>query len=396
MRESTGYREAVARGRPEEFYDELYEGPVRDPELGVVIVGTYGLARQILDSRDGDFSNAATLAPLYMPVPDVGQTFGEIFGGSDTSTVVLLDGAIHRERRRHAISALSSVPDDDEALIDKALDQLGLRLDETAGRVHLANVLVEPLFRRSSLRRRTGIPDDLVDELGSLLPGQADLMWGLPSPERQMQLANEMRRIWDICSESIRRNHVDMASGTYAHNIITGYLSAKTDLAPEDQMDIYLQANAGYVSNVHTMGNVIVRSLQEPDRWRQLCDDIEQVPQHVQEMLGRYSGTHGWFRMVSPQSEVEIAGEKIQPGSRLIVAINAANQAADRQEGDPSLTFGHGPHSCLGRDYSIQLITSVVRGLVERFPTLRLVDEPRPWANLAFNGYPDAQVALSA
>ncbi|QFZ21443.1 cytochrome P450 [Saccharothrix syringae] len=394
MREFTGYREAVGRGTPEAVYEELHRGPVRDPALGVVIVGGYRAARQVLDTRNGDFRNAATLAPLYVPEPDVRRRLGEVFHSQgDARGMAFLDGEEHRRQRRQARSAFAAADRGRHltALVDDAL----AALEGRTGPVDVVAGFIEPLARRSSLEERTGIPADLVGDLAVLLQGQIEMLWGLPGPEQQRKLVHELAQVWRICQEAVERNREDMRRGAHRHNIITGYLGLRPELAPADRLDIYGHVNAGYVSTVHTLGNVVVRTLADPGRWRKLHDNPDMLPGFVQRMLERHSGTHGWFKLCAAESGVEVDGEHVEPGTRLLVALNAANQAPDRGPDDPFLSFSFGPHTCLGKDFSLRLITTAVGALVARYPDARLAREPRPWANLAFNGFPEAEVVLS-
>jgi cytochrome P450 len=398
MRESAGYRVAVASGRPESFYPELHQGPVRDPELGVVLVGTYRHARQVLDTRGGQFANAMTLVPLYRPADDVRQDLAEVFHAyGDEKGMAFLDGEVHRARRRRARSAFDVVPDGDldlPGLVDAALTRLADRAGDSRGPVDIVQHFIEPLALHASLERRTGIPADLAADLGRLLQGQVELLWGTPTPEQQRELVKDLRRVSEICQEAIRRNREAVRTGDFPRNIITGYLTTG-ELLPADELDIYGHVNAGYISNVHTMSNIVVRGLQEPGRWRQLHSRPSEHLSFVAEMLGRYSGTHGWFKLVADESGVDLDGYHLPRGTRVLVALNAANQAPDRRERDPVLSFSYGPHTCLGKDFSVQLLTTAISGLVRRFPDLALAGEPKPWANLAFNAFPAAIVTLS-
>jgi cytochrome P450 len=362
----------------------------------VVIVGTYRAARQIFDNRHGHFSNAATLAPLYEPAPDVREDLKEIFHAhaGNSQGLAFLDGASHRERRRRAKSASSTVPVDEvtTGLVEQALAQLAREADRSDGRVDIVRDFIRPLTVHSSLQRTIGIPADLAEDLSSLLQGQVELLWGLPEPERQRQLVRDLRRVWEICTEAIRRNEADLRNGTATHNFITGYLA--TGLTTADQLDIYGYVNAGYISNVHTLSNLVVLGLSEPDRWKRLHVDLDRVPEFVRQMLGRHSGVHGWFKLAAATDGVDVAGEHVPAGSRILTVLNSANQAPDRGHDEPNISFSHGAHTCLGKDFATRLLESAIRGLVENYPDARLTAEPEHWANLAFNGYPAIAATL--
>jgi len=402
VRELIGYREAVEQGQPQLIYEDLYKGPVRDPELDVVIVGTYSAARQVLDNQERAFSNATTLRPLYKPEPDVMEVFREIFdtyGGNDAIGLAFLDGRPHRERRRRATSAANTVSYGDDE-ITRAANEVLDRLDEKRtpeGTVDIVGDFIEPLTTFTTLEQRTGVPGDLTENLAVLLQGQVDLVWGLPTPERQRQLVQDMKEVWRITMEAVDRNRAAMQAGAFTHNIITGYLHTRPELVGDDYHDIYGHVNAGYTSIAHTLSNMVVYGLvEEPGMLRRLHDDPAQAPDLVQSMLGRCSGVHGWFKMVGAEDGVELAGEHLPGGTRLLVALNAANQAPDRGDDDPLITFSHGPHTCLGKDYSTRFFSNALRCLAQRYPDARLAGEPPHWSNLGFNGFLEADMILTA
>lgn len=400
MRELVGYREAVEQGRPEDVYEDLHKGPVFDPELRVVIVGSYGAARQVLDNKNKAFTNAKTLMPVYKPEPDVMETLGEIFQtyGRGGTGVAFLDGEVHRERRRMARTATNVVHYGDDEItkaIDEALDQLDEKRAGTDGRVDIVGDFIEPLTSRTALQQRTGVPEDLTANLAALLQGQVDLVWGVPAPERQRRLVQDMKEVWRITMEAVERNRAAMRTGQFTHNIITGFLSTRPDLIADDYHDIYGHVNAGYTSLAHTLSNIVVYGLMEqPGVWRELHDAPGRVPDHLQTILRRHSGVHGWFKTVADGDGVELDGEHVAGGTRLIVGLNAANQAPDRGDTDPTIMFSHGAHTCLGKDYSTRFFTNTLMALTQRYPDAHVPGEPRHWANLAFNGFPEAAVVL--
>ncbi|WP_020387006.1 cytochrome P450 [Kribbella catacumbae] len=81
-------------------------------------------------------------------------------------------------------------------------------------------------------------------------------------------------------------------------------------------------------------------------------------------------------------AEIEIAGERIQPGDGVILPVAAANRDAgafpdpDRLDlGRPArhhLAFGHGVHQCLGQHLVREVLEATVIGLFGRLPRLRL------------------------
>lgn len=113
---------------------------------------------------------------------------------------------------------------------------------------------------------------------------------------------------------------------------------------------------AGHETTTNHLGNGLLSLLRFPQQLQRLRDEPPLANRAVEELL-RYDGPSGaQVRIV--QQPAELAGKALSPGERVFVMLNAANRdpAAypdpdtldlDR-DGVPHLTFGYGPHLCLG------------------------------------------------
>jgi len=113
---------------------------------------------------------------------------------------------------------------------------------------------------------------------------------------------------------------------------------------------------AGHETTTHHLANGLLALLRFPAELERLRDDQALAPAAVEELL-RYDGPIGaQVRIV--QHEQPLHGKTLRPGERVFLMMNAANrdprafEDPDRldltRNGVPHLTFGYGPHLCLG------------------------------------------------
>jgi cytochrome P450 len=87
--------------------------------------------------------------------------------------------------------------------------------------------------------------------------------------------------------------------------------------------------------------------------------------------------------------DIEVEGVTIPKGSIVFGAISAANRDPDRwpnpdifdlhRERKPTLSFGAGPHTCIGMHLAKRELTLFLEILTRRLPSIRLdPDEPKP------------------
>ncbi|MGH8918095.1 MAG: cytochrome P450 [Actinomycetes bacterium] len=145
---------------------------------------------------------------------------------------------------------------------------------------------------------------------------------------------------------------------------------------------------AGYETTASQLGAFVVELLREPARWRRLIREPALIPAAVEELLriNRLSET-GQVRVTLV--DTELAGVTIQAGEGVLAAIGPANRDArafsdpdrydpdryglDRDRCEQHLTFGYGPHFCLGAQLARIELVEAFRALLDVLPGLRLV-----------------------
>ncbi|MGI9621266.1 MAG: cytochrome P450 [Acidimicrobiales bacterium] len=125
-----------------------------------------------------------------------------------------------------------------------------------------------------------------------------------------------------------------------------------------------------------------VRVLAErPDVWEALHNDRSLVPTFVEEVLRLEPPTQGMFRYLTRETEL---GDQVLPaGSHVYLNFAAANRdpavfpdpedlALGREDASRHVSFGQGPHTCLGAWLARLEITCGVEALLEKLTSITL------------------------
>jgi cytochrome P450 len=144
---------------------------------------------------------------------------------------------------------------------------------------------------------------------------------------------------------------------------------------------------AGYETMRNLLGNGLYTLLRYPVAMRQLRQDPTLVRSAVAEVLRFQGPVQGITRVVAVPCE--LFGERLEPGQALIVLAGSANrdprhfQEPDRfdiqRRNNAHLTFGAGPHTCLGNYLARLEAEMALSMLVARYPRIEICDPRPPW-----------------
>ncbi|MDQ1034308.1 cytochrome P450 [Streptomyces sp. V3I8] len=162
---------------------------------------------------------------------------------------------------------------------------------------------------------------------------------------------------------------------------------------------------AGHETTANMIGKMVAMLLDDRGRWERLVKDPSLVRTAVEESL-RFDANLGFGLRRYLGEDVEIDGRLVPAGSTVVCSMPAANRderafagADDTDLGrspNPHLTFGVGPHSCLGQALARTELQVVLETLLGRLPTLRLavpVEELRKTEGLLVGGLSEVPVA---
>ncbi|MFC4907604.1 cytochrome P450 [Actinomadura gamaensis] len=121
--------------------------------------------------------------------------------------------------------------------------------------------------------------------------------------------------------------------------------------------------------------------------YRHLCLTPDAIPGTIHETLRTVpNGTLETAQPRRAMRDVELDGVQVRAGDIVVPAIDQADRDPDVWDDPdryditrtprPLLTFGHGPHVCLGEHLAVLELNVAVERLTTRFPALRLAAPP--------------------
>ncbi|MBI3993623.1 MAG: cytochrome P450 [Candidatus Lambdaproteobacteria bacterium] len=145
---------------------------------------------------------------------------------------------------------------------------------------------------------------------------------------------------------------------------------------------------AGHETTTNLIGNGIYHLLRNPAQYRLLRERPELVPTAVEEFLRYESPAFSSLRVAS--QDLELRGARIAQGERLVAFHSAANRDPAvftdperldvTRDPNPHLSFGVGPHFCLGAPLARLEGRLAFEALLQGLPNLQLLDEHPPWS----------------
>ncbi|MFF0369300.1 cytochrome P450 [Micromonospora sp. NPDC005087] len=159
---------------------------------------------------------------------------------------------------------------------------------------------------------------------------------------------------------------------------------------------------AGFETTTNLLGNGLVVLLRHPEAAAALRADPGLAPAYVEELL-RYDSPVQLTTRTST-APVRCGGLDLPAGSTALLLLGAANRDPrrfpDPQRFDPTrdqahpLSFGAGPHYCLGAGLARLEAQLAFPMLLRRLPELALAGTPRHRTRLTLRGYQSLAVTL--
>jgi cytochrome P450 len=141
---------------------------------------------------------------------------------------------------------------------------------------------------------------------------------------------------------------------------------------------------AGVETTYRSLGNLLFSLLSSPDQLDAVRADRELIPQAIEEALRLETPLLNITRLAT--TDTEVGGVTIPAGSTVMLMLAAANRDEDRfdepdrfdifrESPKPHMSFGHGPHACLGTHLARIEMRVALNLLLDRLPNLRLDPE---------------------
>jgi cytochrome P450 len=138
---------------------------------------------------------------------------------------------------------------------------------------------------------------------------------------------------------------------------------------------------AGHETTTNASGNAVMNLLTMRDRWEALVADPSKIPNAVNECLRIGSSIIAWRRQAVV--DTELSGVTIPAGAKLLIYNGAANRDPavfenpqefdiERENATRLLSFGFGPHLCLGQPVAKLEMKIMLEELTRRLPHIQL------------------------
>lgn len=272
--------------------------------------------------------------------------------------------------RPDRIQALKPVT---QALIDELLDEAGDAFDfmDKVARPLPARVIARLMDVDAAVYGDfTAWSEDIAAFLGSVNPTQAEVR---AAQRSVVALAGYFER------ELLPRRRREPGD-----DLVSLLLSAQAEGGVEDGAELLAQCAmllfAGYETTRHLLGNAVHALLSEREQWELLCAQPELIPNAVRELL-RHDTPVQWSGRRA-MADFTLCGQRVRRGDLVLALIGSANRDPARHEypeqldvarANPgALSFGTGPHVCLGASLTQLETQTVLATLLRRRPELDL------------------------
>ncbi len=336
--------------------------PVSEPAPWFVFVARYKDVRQALHNTT-ELSNAGDLIfPEWQ---------------EDPPTVLQMDPPEHTRLRRLQTHLNPKLVASTAPTIRAVVVQL-IEAFAAQGQVELMEAFANPLPTYLTMKF-IGVPDkDQPEFQGWMTDIQSRLPYQFKYHKSWQQFTQYMRGLI-----ALMRN-----TPSPPQTMLTHLLYSEKDgdrLTDEEiRMSMFQLISAGANISLVT-GSLLFELLRRRELWERVQANRELIPIAVEEAL-RHDPSSPWVMRLC-REDMTIHGVKIEAGKRVMLSIASANRdeelgtdldefSLDRSGSKHAhVSFGYGPHFCLGAPLARLQITIALEELLDRLPSLHLAPD---------------------
>ena len=390
----------VNRANPYPLFAQIRElGPLLMPESNMTVFSSFADCDEVLrhpDSCSDSMKSSVVQRQLASgAMPPRGNTPGFLF----------LDPPDHTRLRKLAQQAFAprvvrALEPEIAATVDGLLDAMA-----DAGSADLISGLAYPL-PVAVICRLLGVPvaDESRFSSAAALVAQAldpiMSITGAPDPEADARLeAGAWLR--EYLGELVEQRRSDPRE-----DLISALIAAEEGgdqlTADEIVATCNLLLIAGHETTVNLIANAAQEMLRNPEHWAALAADAELAGAIVEETLRFDPPVQLVMRIAG--ADMRIGVQDIQAGDTMLLLLAAAQRDPDMydepdrfrpgRESLRHLSFGLGPHFCLGAPLARLEARVALSKLTARFPGARLNADPGYKPNVTLRGLATLSVAL--
>jgi cytochrome P450 len=251
------------------------------------------------------------------------------------------------------------------------------------------------------------IPEELREPLHQTAKGmmvaRTGLAWRMQLPQGLEQAHWHFMEMKRLIMEILELRQRSTKTTPLMRNMLEALADERVS---DDDVIVLMQLliTAGHRTTTDLLGNAMHTLLTHRDQWRLLCRQPDRIADAVEEVL----------RYRSPGQDVErfanasfgLRGVDIEQGRHLTIIVGAANFDSDhfddpdrfditRSDSRAHVSFGRGPHFCLGNALARLEGQIALGAIAARFPDAELVDDEPDWApNTHLLGLATLELAL--
>lgn len=348
-------------------------------DLGYWVVSRHADVKSAL--RDtASYSAANALDPMRPPCPAAGAALKE-GGFRSVPTLTNTDPPVHTRARRIANTAftprrVAQMEGFVRELVARFVDE---RLQE--GRVDVVRALTREL-PALVIFKVLGVPDEDVERVKAGSENRLLFMFGRPDEDEQVRVATGMATFWRYTEELATSRRAEPRDD-FTSDLVHARDASGEPLTQQQACTVLFGLLlAGHETTTNLLTNALRRFLERRSVWEELCAEASLLPNAVEEVLRYDSSVTAWRRRT--KVPVRLSGVEVPAGASLLLLIGAANRDPEvfadpdvldvrRANARDHLSFGHGPHLCLGAPLARLEARVVLEELARRLPSLRLV-----------------------
>ena len=352
------------------------------PKLDYWVVSRYEDVKAVF--RDNvTFSPAIALEKLT-PAPPEAMKILEGYGFAMRRTMVNEDEPDHMERRRLLMEAfLPENLEKHEAWVRELVrDYMDRFIDK--GRADLVGEMFREIPMTVALRF-LGVPNEDAKELRKFSVAHTLNTWGRPSPEQQLQIAEDVGQFWKTAQAILDRMRADPSGEGWMYDSIRMH-NSHPDIVPESYLRSMMMAIlvAAHETTAFATTNAFRTLLSNRESWNDLCENPALIPSAIEECLRTAGSVVAWRRIAT--EDTIVGGKKIPEGGKLLIVQASANRDPRhfenpdefdiyRHNSAEHFTFGYGAHQCMGKNIARMEMRIILDEFVRRLPHIALVED---------------------
>ena len=200
----------------------------------------------------------------------------------------------------------------------------------------------------------------------------------------------EVANYFMVLMQERKENPTDDLASAIANGVVDG-----TPIEGMTAIGLYvILATAGHDTTSFAMAGGVDALARSPEQFQRLRDEPDLVDNASHEVVRLTSPVRHFLRHA--QESVEVAGQRFEPGDRVLLSYPAANRDPEmfddphrlhvgRSNANRQIGWGHGPHFCLGARLAQMEVAAVLAGLTREFTAIEPTGESQ-WTNSHFVG----------